>query len=122
MCVAELVQLREVANSLQALGGRTLAICVDAPKDSLRVVEKRGLPFSILSDEKRDVLRAYDVLHPGGGPGGADIAVPAHLLIDTDGKIVYRHRATKIQDRPDPDDLIRAVQSLAESRRARAKQ
>jgi len=119
--VAELVQLREVANSLQALGGRTLAICVDAPKDSLRVVEKKGLPFSILCDEKREVLRAYDVLHPGAGPGGCDIAVPAHVLIDTDGKIVYRHRASKVQDRPDPADLLRAVQSLAESRRARAK-
>ena len=72
-------------------GGRIYAVSVDPPEQSRRVMEKHHLAFPILSDESREVIRAYGLVHAHGSPDGKDIAVPAHLLIDGSGNIVWRH-------------------------------
>ena len=51
-----------------------------------RYVEETGLPFDILIDERRDVLRAYGVWHRIGIDAW-NIARPAVFLIETDGSI-----------------------------------
>lgn len=89
-----------------------LAISVDAPKQSLAVVRKQHLAFSILSDEDGKVIREYGILHKGGGPNGTDIAVPAMFLIDRDGKLVWTHKAKRITDRPNPRDVLKAIQAM----------
>ena len=85
---------------------------VDTPDESRKVVEADGLPFRILSDTSRDVIRRYGLLHPGGGPGGADIAVPAQFLLRPDGTIAWRHVSRRVQDRADPADTLAAVAAL----------
>ena len=112
MCVSELVQLHDAADAIHARGGRMLAITTDAPSDCKRVVEKYNLNFSILSDEKAEVLRKYGLVHAGQGPKGQDIAVPAHVLIDRSGKIVWKRRSEKVQDRPDPADVRAQIELL----------
>ena len=51
-----------------------------------RYVEETGLPFDILIDERRDVLRAYGVWHRIGIDAW-NISRPAAFLIDQDGTI-----------------------------------
>ena len=89
-----------------------MAVCVDSPKESKRVVEKHKLNFSILSDEKHEVIRAYGLYHTGGSPDSKDVAVPAHVLIDRSGRIAWRRKATMVQDRPDPAEVRAAIDSL----------
>ena len=101
-----------MADLLKSKGGRLLAICVDSPEQSKRVVDKYKLNFSILADEKAEVIRQYGLFHPGGSMEGRDIAVPAHVLIDRSGRIAWRHKADKIQDRPDPADVLAAIEAL----------
>lgn len=112
MCVSELVQLHDVAEAIKAKGGRMLAICTDAPADSKRVIDRYKLNFSILSDEKGEAIRRYGLLHAGGSPKGGDIAVPAHVLIDSSGRIIWRRKSEKIQDRPDPAEVRAAIEAL----------
>lgn len=88
-----------------------MAVSVDRPEDSLRVVERNRLPFSILSDREGVAIRAYGVLHPGGGPRGQDIALPAHFLIDR-GTIAWRFVASNVNERVDPDEVRRQVAAL----------
>ena len=88
------------------------AICTDAAADSKRVVDKYKLNFSILADDKGEVIRKYGVFHAGGSPKGGDIAVPAHALIDQSGRIVWRKRSEKIQDRPDPAEVRAHIEAL----------
>lgn len=88
------------------------AICTDAPSDSKRVVDKYKLNFSILADDKGEVIRQYGLLHAGGSPKGGDIAVPAHVLIDQSGRIAWRRKSEKIQDRPDPAEVKSAIEAL----------
>ena len=53
-----------------------------------RYIEESGLPFNILVDESRDVLKAYGVWHRFGLDAW-NIARPALFLIDTYGRIRY---------------------------------
>lgn len=112
MCVSELVGLRELQPSLNKVNGQLFALSVDAPADSKRVVERKNLPFSILADTQREVIRAYGLVHAGQGPGGVDIAMPAHVLIGRDGRIAWRYQSSAVQDRPDPAEEVREIEAL----------
>lgn len=112
MCVTELVQLHDVVEALKAKGGRTLAICVDDPKDSKRVVENHKLNLSILADQKHEVIQKYGLVKPGAPPDAKDITVPAHVLIDPSGRIVWRYKSKLVQDRPDPAEIRKAIDAL----------
>lgn len=105
-----------MAEAVKAAGGQTFALSVDGPEESRAVVERYRLPFPILCDTKREVLQAYSLVHEGGGPGGSDVAVPAHLLIDREGHVVWRHVAKRVQDRPDPKaEAVEVREKLARS-------
>jgi peroxiredoxin len=52
-----------------------------------RYIEDTGLPFDVLIDERRDIVRAYGVWHRIGIDAW-NIARPAAFLIDTDQKIL----------------------------------
>ncbi len=85
---------------------------VDAPADSRRVVADLALAFPILSDEERTVIRAYGLVHEGGGLEGETIAVPAQLLVARDGSVVWKHVAARITDRMDPARTLEALALL----------
>jgi peroxiredoxin len=53
-----------------------------------RYVQDKALPFDVLVDDSRDVLRAYDVWHRIGIDAW-NIARPALFLIDTEGIVRY---------------------------------
>ncbi len=107
--MAELRGLGAINDQLAQQGVRLIALSVDAPKDSKRVVEKNKLPFPILADEQREVLRSYGLVHAKGGPGGSDVAIPADILIDRDGKILWKHVSAKVTDRPYTEELLDVV-------------
>ncbi|MFO0839393.1 MAG: redoxin domain-containing protein [Phycisphaerae bacterium] len=104
--MSELRGLGAVHQELARKGGRLLTVCVDSPQQNADVVTRQRLPFSILSDEQRRVVREFGVLHEKGGPQGQDIAIPAHFLIDREGRIVWRYVATRAQSRPSPQTLL----------------
>jgi peroxiredoxin len=97
---------------LRAKGGRILAISTDVQDAARGLVQELALSFAVLSDAERVAIRAYGLVHDGGGPGGETIAVPAELLVRSDGTIVWRHVATRITDRPDPAMTRAAVEAL----------
>lgn len=111
MCQIELRGLGDVHQELRKRGGTVLAISVDPPDKARTVVENNKLAFPILCDESREVTKAYGLLHPGGSPDGKDVPVPAHLLLDRSGIVVWEHVAKRIQDRPDPAVVIEAVRA-----------
>ena len=97
---------------MRAKGGRVLAISVDAPELSRRVVEDDELAFPILSDATRETIRAYGLVHAGGGLDEEDIALPAQLLVAEDGRIVWSHVARRIQGRVSPARTLEAIERL----------
>lgn len=109
MCVAELRGLGAVHDELSRHGGSIVAISVDEPAQSLDVVEGQHLAFPILSDAKREVIRAYGLVHQGGGMTGEDVAIPSQFLLDSDRHVLWRRISARIQDRPSPDEVLSQV-------------
>ena len=85
-----------------------VAISVDPPEINRRQRQKLGYKFTMLSDEKAQVIRLYDVLHPGAGPKGADIARPAEFLVDSTGTIRWVNLTENIAVRARPNQVLEA--------------
>jgi peroxiredoxin len=91
---------------------RIVGISVDPPEINRRESQKRGYTFTLLSDPKAEVIRRYDVLHPGAGPKGADIARPAEFLIDLNGMVRWVNLTENIAVRARPEQVLDAFNHI----------
>ena len=73
-----------------------------------RYIEETGLPFNILVDETREVLKAYGVWHPVGLLSW-NIARPALFLIDPTGAIRYSFIADRQDEFPSHEEILAAL-------------
>jgi peroxiredoxin len=99
-------------SDFDARGIRVVGISVDPPEINQRQSQKRGYTFPLLSDVKAEVIRRYDVLHPGAGPKGADIARPAEFLIDSTGTIRWVNLTDNIAVRARPEQVLKTFDDL----------
>ena len=97
---------------LAVRGVRVVAISVDSPEQSLDLARKRGYTFPILSDQKIQVIRQYDLLHAGGGIGGADIARPAEFLLDANGVVRWLNLTESYRTRATPAMVLKALDEI----------
>ena len=74
-------------------------IVAQAAEAVRRFIEETGLPFDILVDESRAVVKAYGVWHAFGLTAW-NIAKPALFLIDRSGAIRYSFVANKQREFP----------------------
>ncbi len=58
------------------------------------------------------MTRRYDLLHPGAGPKGADIARPAEFLIDPSGTVRWRNLTEDYKVRIRGTQVLEALDSL----------
>ena len=89
-----------------------VAISVDAPEVSENLRRKRGYTFPFLSDPRAEVIRRYELLHPGGGPDGADISRPAEFLIDRSGTVRWENFTEDIRVRPRAGELLARARAI----------
>ena len=76
-----------------------------------RYIEETGLPFDVLVDERRDMLRAYGVWHRAGLEAW-NIARPAVFLIEQDGRISYSFIGDKQREDPEQREILDAADSM----------
>jgi len=95
-----------------ARGIRVVAISVDPPQVNQPFRTKAGYTFPLLSDPNADVIRRYDVLHPGASPHGADIARPAEFLIDPTGAVRWLNLTESYTVRARPTQVLNAFDEL----------
>jgi peroxiredoxin len=91
-----------------ARGIRVVAISVDPPDVNERHSRKMGFTFPFLSDPKAEAISKYDLLHAGGGPGGADISRPAEFLIDSTGIVRWVNLTESVTVRARPGQVLKA--------------
>jgi len=89
-----------------------VAISVDAPEVSENLRRKRGYTFPFLSDQKAEVIRRYELLHPRGGPDGTDISRPAEFLIDRSATVRWENFTEDIRVRPRAGELLAAARAI----------
>ena len=73
-----------------------------------RYIEESGLPFNILVDESRAVLKAYGVWHALGVVSW-NTARPALFLIDRSGAIRYSFVAERQHEFPEHAEILAAI-------------
>jgi peroxiredoxin len=80
----------------------------DPPAKIRRYIEETGLPFDVLIDQRRDVIRAYGVWHRIGIDAW-NMARPAAFLIDPDSSIRASWIGSNQAQFPTLDVILAAV-------------
>ena len=90
-----------------------LAVSVDPPDASKKLKAEKGYSgITFLSDPKAEVIRRYDVLHPGGGHKEEEIARPAEFVIDPAGVVRWVNLTESILVRARPQQVLAAVDAM----------
>ena len=103
---------RQRLSDFDARGIRIVGISVDPPEINRWQSQKLGYSFPLLSDPRAEFIRRYDVLHPGAGPKGADIARPAEFLIDSNGMVRWVNLTENIAVRARPEQVLDAFNQI----------
>ena len=74
--------------------------------------EASGASFPFLSDPEGELVDLFDIRHGGGRVDGADIAQSATFLLDGEGKVLWRRIARNYRQRPEPEEILAAVDEL----------
>ena len=99
-------------SEFDARGIRVVGISVDPPDVNRRNSQKLGYTFPLLSDPDAKIIRRYDVLHPGAGPKGTDIARPAEFLLDSNGIVRWVNLTENIAVRARPEQVLEALNQV----------
>jgi peroxiredoxin Q/BCP len=106
VCTKQWCSYRDDGDRIEALGVEMLGISPQSVESHERFASEHGLTVPLLSDESKQVARAYGVVGPGG------FIRRAVFLIDREGIIRYRHVALFGLRYQDVGDLERAVEAL----------
>ena len=90
---------------------QVVAVVAQSSEAVRTYIEETGLPFNILVDERRDVLRAYGVWDRIG-LFSWNIAKPALFLIDRSGAIRYSFVARRQDEFPSSAEIDSALDAV----------
>jgi peroxiredoxin len=110
--VAELQGLGAELSEAEKAGVEIVAISPDPNEQSQQLATGLRLAYRFVADRDLAVCRRYGLIHPGGGPGGADVPRPATIVVDRDGVVRWLSLSDNFQIRPDPGEVVRAVRAL----------
>ncbi|MEJ7848764.1 MAG: peroxiredoxin [Pyrinomonadaceae bacterium] len=104
VCTAQLCSVRDHWSEYQATGAEVVGISMDSAESHKNFAEKKKLPLTLLSDDKGEVTKLYDV--KSWLPGRSARAV---VVIDGNGKIAYRKVEAVSLFKPKDDDILEAI-------------
>jgi peroxiredoxin len=85
---------------------------VDPAEVTRQLAAKQGYMFTFLSDANTEVIRRYDLLHPGGGTDGADIARSAEFVLDAGGTVRWANITQGDNARPTGAQVLKVLEQL----------
>jgi peroxiredoxin len=110
-CRRKFGELAQHSAEYVARGVQVVTVVAQSSDVVRRYVEDKGLPFNILIDESRDVLKAYGVWHRLGLDAW-NIARPALFLIDREGTIQYSFVGERQDEFPTHEDILLQIDRL----------
>ena len=96
---------REQDAAIRAAGAKLFAISVDAPEKSQAVRDELRLPFTILCDTQRTVVREWGVYNAREKGG---IAKPAVFILDP-GRVVRCVSVDEVASRVPASEIVRLL-------------
>ncbi len=130
-CNLDIQGLQDALPELEKHGARLVAISPQTAANSRRLIREHKLTFAVLSDPGNEVAAAFGLrfklpdylidLYKNGfkndlavvnGDASWTLPMPARFVIGRDGKILYAEVNPDYTRRPDPAELIPALQKL----------
>jgi peroxiredoxin len=106
-CKAQLGELQEYYDDIQALDAEVVALSADPPATARETVLEMNLRYPVLSDAARKFIQDYDVLHPQEG-----ISRPAAFIIDREGRIRWQFIGMSASERAPIGIIMNELQAL----------
>lgn len=126
ICNLDLREIQQHLPKIKSYGAVLLAISPQKPDDALNITQKNELGFEVLSDEKQEVIKAYNLqFDPGedyhkrrdltllNGDGSKTLPVPATFIIDTKLKIIAAHVEADYTQRMKAKDILNVLAKLS---------
>lgn len=124
-CNLELRAYQESLAEIKNLGAQLVAISPETPDNSLTLIEKHSLKYTVLSDVDLKVAEAfgitfkvaleidaiYNVLFESQGTKRYELPVPATYVVDSDGRILLDFVSTDYKKRLDPKEAIEVLRT-----------
>ncbi len=108
-CTKEMCEFRDSMARLVDLEAQVIGISVNDPYSNRGFAEKNRLPFPILSDYKREVIKAYGLELPNfAGLDGYTVAKRSIFILDREGTIRY----VWISDDPSVEPNYQEIQNV----------
>lgn len=119
-CVADLRLWNAYRGDLRALGLKLVAVSHDSVEELREFKRKHGWEVTLVADAKLEIIRRYNLQNhnftPKKGPF-RDMAIPATVLIDADGKVLWISQATDFRVRLHPEKVLAAVRAVLSARK-----
>ncbi len=92
-CKRHLLELNSEVHKFKKLGYGITAISYDTPKILRTFAQKKKLKFSLLSDQKVETFKAFNVVNKENEPGDRHYGIPypGVIVVDQSGKIVHKY-------------------------------
>lgn len=111
VCTKEMCTFRDSLAAFEGMNATVFGISVDAPFANAAFAEKNGLTFPLLSDYRREAVRAYGVaLDDFAGLEGYTAAKRAAFVIDPEGVVRYAWVGPNPGVEPNYDEIRAAVE------------
>ena len=110
-CTKEMCEFRDSMARLTDLNAQVIGLSVNDPFSNKGFSEKNRLPFPILSDYKREVIRTYGLELPNfAGLNGYMVAKRSIFVIDSKGIVRY----VWVSDNPTVEPNYQEIQNILE--------
>ncbi|MDQ0256964.1 peroxiredoxin [Evansella vedderi] len=106
--------MRENAHKYEELGVPIVVIVGQKGEAVAKWERENPMPFPMLIDEDRSVIKAFDVYNPIN-IDAFRMAHPSTFLMDAHGEIVYAYVGSNQRDRPKQVELLEQVHQLLSS-------
>jgi peroxiredoxin len=113
VCTKEMCEFRDSMARLTDLKAQVIGISVNDPFSNKAFAEKNKLPFPILSDYKRQAIRAYGIETSNfGGLDGYTVAKRSIFIVDQKGIVRYLWEAENPTLEPDYKEIEDTLEKI----------
>jgi peroxiredoxin len=112
-CTKEVCEFRDSMSRLVDLNAQVVGISVTDPFSSKAFSEKNRLPFPVLSDYNREVIKLYDLIFPNfAGLKGYTVAKRSIFILDQQGIVQYVWISEDPSVEPNYNEIQKALEKI----------
>ncbi len=112
-CTKEMCEFRDSMARLTDLKAQVIGVSVNDPFSNKAFSEKNRLPFPVLSDYKREVIKTYGLENPNfSGLNGYTVAKRSIFILDSKGVVRYVWVSDDPSVEPNYQEIQKALEQI----------